>query len=208
MVELILVRHGECYGSGKYIGKGSDVPLTSAGENQIIHLSSYLKDFSEDNPVDLLYSSPMKRCMQTSNFISNDLKIPINILSGMEETDFGDWEGLGSDEIEQNDQKQFRKWVDNPYERKPPYGESLNDLNKRVLRAFLPVSDKINDEKKWKIVLVSHRGPLSVLITNLMELDLKYFWNFKIDRGSVTILNLYPRFTELSLLNRQSQYVS
>ncbi|MCP4176845.1 MAG: histidine phosphatase family protein [bacterium] len=202
MVELFLVRHGECSGSGKYIGRGSDVSLTEEGIEQIKKLSCFLKENQEDKPVDLIYSSPMIRCLESSAIISKNLNIQVETLSGMEEIDFGNWEGLTADYIRETEADRFNQWIENPVLRKPVNGETLIELKERVSNSFSTIQDKINDKKKWRIVLVAHRGPLAVIITELLGLDLDSFWNFRVDRGSLSVLNLYPQFTELALLNR------
>ncbi|MCP4162667.1 MAG: histidine phosphatase family protein [Deltaproteobacteria bacterium] len=202
MVELFLVRHGECSGSGNYIGRGSDVTLTEEGIEQIKKLSSFLRENQDDNPIDLIFSSPMIRCQESSAIISKDLDIQVETLPGMEEIDFGDWEGLAADYIKETEEDRFNQWIENPVLRKPENGETLVELKERVLNSFSPIQEKINDDKKWRIVLVSHRGPIAVIITELLGMDLTSFWNFRIDRGSLSVLNLYPQFSELALLNR------
>ena len=166
-------------------------------------LSDFLFKSFEGQTIDKLYSSSMKRCIESADFLSKDLNIPINELGGMAEIDFGEWEGCSFEYLEQKDPVLFHKWINNPIDNNPPGGESLKDLKKRVSNGVKVLQEKIEDDKCWKIILFSHKGPITLLLLDYLKLDLNYFWNFKINRGSITKINLYPRFSELEYLNRQ-----
>ncbi|MBI9098445.1 MAG: histidine phosphatase family protein [Spirochaetaceae bacterium] len=203
MVELYLIRHGECEGSGSYIGRGSNVPLTKKGNTQIRNMALFLRESLSGEKIDFLYTSPMSRAVESAEILAEELQSSYVELKGLEEVDFGDWEGLTYEEIDKNNHRELQQWISHPIEKSPPHGESLKELQFRVLQALSPLMEKIDDEKTWRIASVSHRGPLAVLIAHLLKLDLNYFWNFKIDRGSVSLLSLFPEFNELSFLNRK-----
>ncbi len=195
MIKLYLIRHGECEGKGLYIGRGSDVSLTAEGFTQIKNINM--------GEIDLLYTSPMKRCLESSNIISQSTGIKAEILTDLEEIDFGDWEGLSFKKIETVAPIEYKKWYQNPIDNRPPSGESLLELQKRVLDSLPSFSKLINDERVWNVIIVSHKGPLSILLLHFLQLDLKFFWSFKIDRGSTTKLNLYQKFSEVEYLNKK-----
>ena len=201
MIRLYLARHGECEGKGLYIGRGTDPPLLEEGKRQIHSLSKKLHAEFEDKKIDYLFSSKQIRARESALIISDDHQIAINEIEGLEETEFGDWEAKTYDQIKLASPKLLSQWLDDPINNKPPNGESINDLKKRVIPFYLQLSEMINDQKEWNIIVVSHKGPLTVLLTIFLKLDLDYFWNLKIDRGSLTKLNLYPRFCELEFLN-------
>lgn len=203
MINLMLVRHGECLGAGTYIGRGSDVPLNDQGIKQLYKVADILTSINENRAIDFLYSSPMIRAKDSAEILSEKLKLPIDILYGIEEIDFGDWEGLSYNDLEQESPDKLKKWLNNPMEISPPVGETLKDLQKRTYNATDFLNEKIIDTKEWNIVLVSHRGPLVLMILRYLKLDFEYYWNFRIDRGSVSKVKLYPRFTELEFLNRK-----
>jgi len=204
MIQLFLVRHGDCEGSGTYIGRGSDVPLTDTGIKEMQALGKIFRDSLNLSNVDFLYSSSMLRARQSADILTSFLNSPVRELAGMEESDFGEWEGLSYREIEEKNPLDFQKWLNNPLKISPPGGESLMDLKKRVIENCSSFLQKSVDEKTWKIVIVSHKGPLTVLLTELLKIETAYFWNFRIDRGSVAKLNIYPRFCEIEFLNRKN----
>lgn len=204
MIHLYLVRHGECEGQGLYIGRGSDKPLTEDGKNQILLLSEKLSDELDTDKIDLLYSSTLIRAIESASIVSNSLGVPTTEDNSLEETDFGDWESLSYEYLNNTWPEDLKKWIEDPINNKPPNGETLNDLKKRILPFYLNMVEMANDKKEWNIIVVSHKGPLTILVTLFLKLGLDYFWNFKIDRGSLTKLNLYPRFNELEYLNFKS----
>ncbi|MDA3810768.1 MAG: histidine phosphatase family protein [Spirochaetaceae bacterium] len=201
MISLYLVRHGECEGGHSYIGGGSDFPLNGIGRKQIKQLSITLKNIFSEIEIDALYSSTMIRAKETAQIIGKSTGIPVQTIPGIEELDFGKWEGLTFNELEKKYTTEFQSWLDNPAHISPPEGESLADLKRRVLINTEFLTGKINDEKNWNIILVSHRGPLTVLLLHYLHLGFEYYWNFNINRGSISKLNLYPRFSEIDYLN-------
>lgn len=195
MIKLYLIRHGECEGSGTYIGRGSDVELTEAGSKQIHKLSKNFKTF------DLIYSSTMRRCLETTKIISEYIPSRIIKYKSLEEIDFGEWEGRKYSELLSQSYNSYHKWINDPVNNRPPGGESLDDLKKRVLGLIPEFEIYINDDKIWNIAISSHKGPLSILLLYFLKLDLSFFWNFRIDRGSVSKLNIHKGFCEVEFQN-------
>ncbi len=95
----------------------------------------------------------------------------------LRETNFGEWEGKTYDALKDNDN--YRAWIDNPYENKPPKGESLLETKTRVLNA---VADLPNEERDYFIV--SHGGPIRLLLTEFSPKQ-QDFWSWIIPHGSV-----------------------
>lgn len=204
MIELFLVRHGDCNGSGTYIGRGSDVELTEKGIEDIHSLGKLFSGTFHISAVDFLYTSPMIRARNSADILSSYItNVTVQVLQGMEECDFGAWEMMTYDEIEESDSVNFHKWLENPLEISPPGGETLQNVKTRVSDNCKKILQMRDHVEKYKIILVSHKGPLTLLLTELLGVDSSYFWNFRIDRGSVSKLNLYPRFCEIEFLNRK-----
>lgn len=199
MISLYLIRHGECEGAGTYIGRGSDVSLTDEGSRGIFQISRILKE--QGVKADLILSSPMRRAVQSAQIICDTLQTGYKLIPGLEECDFGRWEGRTFDQIAATEGKKLEEWIGDPVHINPPGGESLRDLQKRVRNSMGFINNLIVDEKKREIVVVSHRGPLIILLLEYLGTGLEHFWNYRMDRGSVTKINLYPRFAELAYLN-------
>src|SRR3990167_9761152 len=96
-MEVILVRHGLTENNKKGITNGRiDEPLADEGIEQAQELARRLKD----KPIDVIYSSPLKRATFTALPIAEKIGRTINIDHRLIEVDFGDFEGKPNSEVE------------------------------------------------------------------------------------------------------------
>ena len=87
-ITLVLIRHGATKSNieHRYLGK-TDELLSKEGERQLVE---YKKLHLYPN-IDFLFTSPMKRCIQTANILYPELQ-PVQ-MKEWEEMDFGAFEG-------------------------------------------------------------------------------------------------------------------
>ena len=73
-MRLLLVRHGETdwNAEGRYLGQ-SDLPLSQRGVEQVRHLAARL----ESREIDTVYSSDLRRAMQSAALLVGDRGVPI-----------------------------------------------------------------------------------------------------------------------------------
>ena len=180
MVEIILVRHGETEWNAAEIFRGrADVALNENGLRQAELLGAYLKD----EKIDSVYSGPLSRAVKTAQAIASHHGLTINIVDNLNDIDCGEWEGLPLSEVKEKYEELYRDWVDTPEQVRLPGGESLDEVTNRALPF---VQEAITRIGEGKIVLVSHRAVLKVLIAALLTLDNSAFWNFKLDNCGLT----------------------
>ena len=117
--------------------------------------------------------------------------LPIHATSAWREINFGAWEGLTYVEIAAQFPAQLSFFSD-PEVSSPPAGESLTHLRQRVLAAFEWTLADCEARGYGDIVLVSHGGPLRVLLSCVLALPLARQWQFVLDPGSLSALNLLP----------------
>ena len=110
---LYLIRHGITSGNleGKYIGT-TDLPLCEEGEDAISSLAA-LDVYPK---VQKVYSSPLKRCLQTADIIYPERLL--KRIDGIAELDFGEYEGKTQAEL-QSDEK-YLEWLKGGYDAAPP----------------------------------------------------------------------------------------
>lgn len=94
---LVLLRHGQTAWNraGILIGQ-SDVPLNVDGQQEARNVVRSLIG------IDKIYTSPLSRCQQTANIIGTQLGLPITILSGLSERNWGVFEGRPKSERDQS----------------------------------------------------------------------------------------------------------
>jgi len=182
MTELILVRHGETpWNVGKIYRGRSDVELDELGIKQAELLGKYLTNYG----LAAIFSSPLKRALDTANIIARYQKIDVQIADGLVDFDYGEWQCLPEREVERLYPTLLNEWRNNPHKVRMPGGESLEDIRKRAITVVNDVISKC----QGSVVLVSHRVINKVLICSLLGLDNSHFWNIKQDVGGITVFN-------------------
>ena len=198
MVKLILVRHALKVDNQKSRLSGHiDSYISEEGKEQIDKITNYLKDFD----IDKIYTTTSSRTKDTVKKLSELKSIEIIEKESLKEISFGDFEGLTFDEIKDKYPKEFQDMIEKGYEYKYPNGESLIDSYNRVC---IELDNIISNNDDRTILICSHGGTIRNIITYLISNSYKYHWNFKIDNGSVTILEVQDGFTVITAMNNTS----
>ncbi|HZD61054.1 MAG TPA: histidine phosphatase family protein [Anaerolineae bacterium] len=171
-MRLYLVRHGETELNRqfRFIGR-TDVGLSSIGREQAMTLADRLK--KED--ITAVYSSNLRRAIQTAETIAQPLSVAVKQIADLREIDFGNWEGMTYDEIDIADHEHFHAWIADQTVVPIPGGESWQHFEHRVKNAIMSV---IMDEREGNIIVVSHGGPIKLLMTYFHGDDSEYFKSF------------------------------
>jgi broad specificity phosphatase PhoE len=176
---IILIRHGETEWNIKEIFRGRiDIKLNETGIKQVELLARYL------SPVEIqaIYSSPLKRALETARVIAGYHQIDVEIAPGLTDFNYGRWQGLPLKELRDEYPELYAEWILNPHQVKMPGGESLDDVRTRATA----VVDNIISQKGEAAAIVSHRVVNKVLICALLGLDNSHFWNVKQDVCGIT----------------------
>ena len=195
MIKLILVRHGKttCNEKGALSGL-TDSVLSETGTLQREKVADYLKDTN----IDKIYTTPFKRTKETIEKLAETKNIKVEESSQLNEINFGDFEGLSFKDIENNHPEEVKKMIKAGYTYKYPNGESLEDTFVRVKKE---IDNIINNNENSTILICSHGGTIRNIISYLLSGDYKYHWNFKIDNGSITEIEINNNFAVINKLN-------
>jgi broad specificity phosphatase PhoE len=128
--------------------------------------------------------------------------LPVTQTAALRELAFGRWEELTYDEIQDTHPDELRAWLADRLHVAPPGGESLAQLEGRVRAIFGQLRREHADQT---VLVVSHGGPLQLLLAMELGLPPESFWQFRIDPCSLTELDLYPEGAILTRLNFVSQ---
>lgn len=153
-IEIVLVRHATTIWSGRrYCGR-SDPPPTAAGRAEAAALARRLAPTLD--PDTRLVSSPARRATATAAAIAAALgDIEIQLDPRWMETDFGDVEGLGFDELAARHPELAEAILDGTTEIDWPGGETAAALTARVASAWHELADAGRS-----VVVVTHGGPI------------------------------------------------
>jgi broad specificity phosphatase PhoE len=156
-MKIFLIRHGET--KWKKIGflSYTNIGLSKKGLLQAKKIARKL----ENERIDAIYSSPLKRCRQTAKEIAEKLGLKILIAPELREVNFGIFEGLSLKEAERKYPDLFLKRLKDKWNFKIPEGESYKDASKRVLKFLRKIS---KSEVNKNIVLVTHATIIKILL--------------------------------------------
>lgn len=157
-MKILLIRHGETTGDieDRYGGSYDD-PLTEDGQRQLQDTAERLAG----TQVDKIYSSTLIRAKQSTEIINAELKTEVEFLDGLRERDYGVLGGLTKTEAEEKYPEAVELHKDPA--NTDPEGESQSDFTQRVLTTF----QSIADEAQSTVAVVSHGGPIKVILRHL-----------------------------------------
>jgi alpha-ribazole phosphatase len=198
MTRFWLIRHGEPSEEARHRCYGSlDVGLSETGRAQMAQVAEYLKR----DPVAAIYTSPRSRAIESARILGAAASCSIEIVEGLREIDFGDFEGLAYDEIAARYPDLYRQWMETPTEIQFPNGESFSEMRLRVLRAF----DKIEREREGQTVaIVSHGGVNRILLARALQMPDNCIFRLAQNYAAINLLELADGLPSVQLLNRRS----
>lgn len=132
---LLLIRHGQSLGNvmGRFTGSG-DLELSELGKKQAEYLSDFLGEGAY-RP-DVIFSSPLKRSVETAGPTARKLNLPIGILPDLREIRGGEWEGMTFEEIAERYPERHNVWKTRFFEGHPNGGESVREVYERAEKAI------------------------------------------------------------------------
>ena len=163
MGTLILVRHSitEASAAGRNLGQRSDLPLTDEGLALAGRLGRALVAELAELPHDELRiaSSPAQRCRQTAAAVASALGVGDDVVEvhpGLLEIDYGDWDGLTTDEARRRDPALRAAYEADPYATACPGGESGRDVAARAFAVLGPIEGWLAADRARCAVVVAH----------------------------------------------------
>lgn len=198
-ITLVLIRHGATKANKehRYLGQ-TEEELSQEGKKE---LAEY-KNNHKYPLVDFLFTSPMKRCIQTAEILYPHLK-PVEIAEWTE-MDFGAFEGKNYEDLK--DDKDYQAWIDSGGTLPFPGGESREEFILRCEKGFQKLRKELrelkelhtaeelnkvkmhgreempgNEEKKRKTVgMVVHGGTIMALLSRYCGGD---YFDYQVPNG-------------------------
>lgn len=164
---LLLLRHGKIKWNKIGFLSKTDLPLSSEGKRDVSKAGNWLKENFRN--IEIIFTSPLKRCVETAKIISKIVGAPIEIAEELREIDFGIFEGLSKEEAREKYPLIYKEREKNKWSYRIPKGESYEDGEKRV-KDFLSYLSK----KEYECVLVvTHVTVIKIFLKILTKLSLK-----------------------------------
>ncbi len=195
-MRIILIRHGTTQWNQerRIQGGGSDTELNETGKEQIENLARLLKE----ETITAIYSSPLKRALDTAKAISQYHAAEVTVVPDLRELDVGDFEGMPLTSFSSTLDQFLLDWQEGDGSARLPNGESLTDLTDRTW-AFV---DNINDnEQNRVVVIVSHYFTILTIICRALKLPLTHLKRLRLNAGGISILDFRDGTARLVVLN-------
>ena len=197
VTRVVFVRHGETdFPIDRiYCDDREDPTLNEEGKSQAVRAANRLK--GED--IAALYVSPCARTRMTAKAIlAHHAGVHEKIEPNFRERRFGVWEGLFFREIEAEYAENYKAWKKNQAGYRPRGGESVFDVQGRVV----PVVEGVVDAHKGNVVvIVAHVGPIRVMLADAIGLPVDAYRRLQVDPASISIVDYGRSQNNLILLN-------
>ena len=131
MAKIFVFRHGQTTDNKTHTFSGlRQSDLTPEGIEEAKGIGEKLKD----EKVTKAYQSDLIRSQHTLELVLNGYHEAVEIVTDprLKERDYGDLTGLNKDEVEKQNPQQYKLWH-RSYDGTPPNGESIKDVEVRVL---------------------------------------------------------------------------
>jgi ribonuclease H / adenosylcobalamin/alpha-ribazole phosphatase len=162
MPAFILVRHGESESNrDSCFARSADVPLTDLGRQQARDAAAHIARYF--NP-ERIVSSTFARARQSAEIISAALKLPLEVVDGIQERDLGalkgqPWHQHAALTAADPNYDPEREWL-----WRPPGGESYQDVRQRVMPVLETLRSRHAAEE---LVIVSHGAVMRAIWSQL-----------------------------------------
>jgi broad specificity phosphatase PhoE len=156
MTRVWLIRHAEASGlPGAAIGAG-DPPLSGEGRAQAHRLAATMAA----RPLVRILSSDRQRALETARIVAEPQGVAVETTAALREIDFGAWEGRFLGDLWWEEPLAAKAWEDDIRVTPPGFGESIEDLERRVGEFWASVQPL---PERGEIAIVGHHGSLAVL---------------------------------------------
>ena len=162
-LRLYLVRHGETdWNIESRIQGKTDIELNEKGRQQAEELADVL---GKAYGIKRIYTSGQKRAAETAKIVGRHLGIEPQVREGLEEINFGKWEGYTWRQVREMFPKEYFIWHGNRRYEVPPEGESYQQLLDRLL----PTLDDIMSKDREDVLSITHSAVIMTLMSYLYD---------------------------------------
>ncbi len=183
--DLLLVRHGEPDGVAprSFLGHGAGDPgLGTEGRAQLAEVGRQLAAYCPCVAAtpSCCWCSDLARAVESAGILASRAGLTVRPDPRLREQDFGGWDGLAFDAVEERWPDASRTWLADPLDEAPAGGETVRAVDARV-GAWL---DGLRvAEPDGTVLVVAHFTPLAVLAARVLELPLDRALRLHLRRG-------------------------
>ena len=162
-MKMWMIRHAETeYNKQRRYQGRLDLPISEKGRRSLE---------PSGEPVSRVYVSTLRRTAQTARILfpgAQLIEVP-----GLEEMDFGRFDGHTSEELESD--PAYQEWIDSWCTTAIPGGESRQQFSERIVRAMTKLIEQAASAGEEKLVIVAHGGTIMSALETLGRPAREYY---------------------------------
>ena len=170
-MKILFIRHGQTQlnAEGRWLGS-TDAPLSEAGKEVLINKKNIIEKYK---PVQKLYCSPMKRCLETAQIYFDEMNDTKEIINNLKERCFGDFEGKNHDELKNN--PHYKEFFRTNWKSNVPNGETSEDFFSRTENAYLYIIEDMKKNNLDYTAVVTHGGVIMSIFSRYDKQKLNFY---------------------------------
>lgn len=167
---LDLIRHASTGRDGHLDGR-TDPPLEDGSTDALCARYAALG-------WERVLSSPRQRALASAEALAVPRGLEVIADEEWEELDFGTWDGQALHDLPMQELSAFHL---DPHANPPPQGESWAHFERRIARGLHRLLDAPDPPAT---LIVSHGGPLRMVLSQVCDLPMAMCWALRIDHGT------------------------
>jgi len=180
---IYLVRHGSTEWNEKQLWQGVvDTELSEKGRMQSKAVARFLKG----KEISKIFSSPMRRALETARIMAQEIGYEGNILTDfrLRECEIRLWNGKNLEQLLSDHHEAFNEWRTNLFSNVEG-AESLGSVQERMYEFLKEI---VVHHPNEDVIIVSHAIALRMLIAKVLGLIPPAHLNFSLDNASLSCL--------------------
>src|SRR5688572_7059938 len=177
------------------LGHTVDSPLDARGMQQAAAMARSLSSNREL----VIVASPRRRSQQTAAAIAATTDAEIVTSHDIDEVDFGEWSGRTFMQLA--DDPDWRRWNEQRSSARTPAGESIADIQARVLRHLRQLRD---DHPGRLIAIVTHAEVIRSVVLHWLEASIDGYYRLVISPASWTRVSIGDWGVRIESINQQA----
>ena len=182
MTRAYLIRHGQTVWNAEGRAQGQmESEFNPLGRAQAARLARVLSAL----PFRAVYSSPLLRALDTAQAVAAPHGLSVVTDRDLREIGLGAWEGLTTAQINEGFGDMIARRRRDPLGVVPPGGESLPQLQTRVMGALQAILGGHDDAM---IAIIAHGAVNRIVLLTVLGAPLTSYWKLRQDNGAINIV--------------------
>lgn len=198
MTTFLLIRHAAHDLLGRILaGRAPDVHINARGKMEAELLAERLGGAE----IGSLYTGPLERSQETAWPLAGKLMLPLRVHEGVDEIDFGEWTRKSFAELDPIPAWQL--WNSNRSQARCPSGESMQEVQQRIVRTLQELSAAHRGEH---VAVISHGDVIKAALMYYLGIPLDHILRLEISPASVSVLTLDGEAAQVTLVNDTGEF--